>query len=126
MGLDGRGSGATAGLDHVGEERALDEEACLLLATGKLGGLLLEDAYELGADRFALGLGLGDTFELLQKTSLRVDCHKWHLEGVPEGLYDLFALVLAHQTVVNEHAGELIADRAVHEQCGDRGVDAAG
>ena len=39
---------------------------------------------------------------------------------------DLLALVLAHQAVVDEDARELVADRAVHEQRGDRRVDAAG
>ena len=48
------------------------------------------------------------------------------LKCVAEGGDDLLALVLAHQAVVDEHAGELIADRAVHEQRRDRGVDAAG
>ena len=37
----------------------------------------------------------------------------------------LVALVLAHQPVVDEHARQPVADRAVHEQGGDRRVDAA-
>ena len=47
---------------------------------------------------------------------------KW----LPEGLDDLRGLVLAQQAVVDEDAGELVADRLVDEQRGDRRVDAAG
>ena len=38
----------------------------------------------------------------------------------------LLGLVLAHHAVVDEDAGEPVADRAVDEQRGGRGVDAAG
>ena len=43
-----------------------------------------------------------------------------------ERLDDLLGLALAQQAVVDEHARELVADRPVHEQRGDRRVDAAG
>ena len=49
--------------------------------------------------------------------------------GMPnwlEGLDHLLGLVHPHQPVVDEDAGELVADRPVDEQRGDRGVDAAG
>ena len=42
-----------------------------------------------------------------------------------ERLDDLLGLVLSQQPVVDEHAGELVADRAVHERRGHGGVDAA-
>ena len=42
-----------------------------------------------------------------------------------EGLDHLRRLVLAHQAVVDVDAGELVADRLVDEQRGDRGVDPA-
>ena len=44
---------------------------------------------------------------------------------VAKGLDHLLGLVLAQQTVVDEHAGELIADRAVDERRGGRRVDAS-
>ena len=44
---------------------------------------------------------------------------------VAKGLDHLLGLVLAQQAVVDEHAGELIADRAVDERRGGRGVDAS-
>ena len=45
---------------------------------------------------------------------------------VAERLDDLLGLVLAQQAVVDEHARQLVADRAVHEQRRDGRVDAAG
>src|ERR1700709_2234787 len=51
VGLDRRGMVGAAGLDHVGVERALDEEVDAL----ELLRLLLEDADELAADDLALG-----------------------------------------------------------------------
>ena len=39
---------------------------------------------------------------------------------------DLLRLVLPHQAVVDEDAGELVADRLVDQHRGDRGIDAAG
>ena len=62
----------------------------------------------------------------VEEALLGVDGHERDLEVVAEGGDDLLALVLAHQPVVDEHAGQLVADRAVHEQRGDRRVDPAG
>ena len=46
--------------------------------------------------------------------------------GGDEVALDLLGLALAQQPVVDEHAGELVADGPLHERRGDRGVDAAG
>ena len=54
-----------------------------------------------------------------------IDVHERHAEVVAELAHDLLALALAHQPVVDEDAGQLIADRAVHEQRRDGAVDAA-
>ena len=121
MGLDRRGARAAARLDDVGVQRALDEE----LRVADLGRLLLEDADELGADDLALGLGLGDAGAAFQEAVLGVDGDERDLVLVAEGLDDLLALVLSHQPVVDEDAGELVADGLVDEQRRDRGVDAA-
>ena len=121
VGLDRRRAGAAAGLDDVGVQRALHEEA----RVADLRRLLLEDADELGADDLALALGLGDAAQLVEEARLGVDGDERDLEGVAEGRDDLLALVLAHQPVVDEDARELVADRAVHEQRRHRRVDAA-
>ena len=47
------------------------------------------------------------------------------MEVAAERLDDLLRLVLAQQAVVDEDAGELVADRLVDEQRRDGGVDAA-
>ena len=46
--------------------------------------------------------------------------------AVAEGLDHLLGLVLSQQAVIDEHAGELIADRAVDERRGGGRVDAPG
>ena len=46
--------------------------------------------------------------------------------GGHEVALDLLGLALAQQPVVDEHAGELVADGALHERGGHGGVDAAG
>ncbi len=51
--------------------------------------------------------------------------HQRHLEVPAERLHHLLGLVLAQQPVVDEHAGELVADRLVHEERRHRRVDAA-
>ena len=120
--LDRRRPAPAARFDHIGVERALNQE----VGAGELGRLLLEHADELGADQLALGLGLAHPDEAGQEALLRVDGNQRHLEGVAEGRNDLLALALAHQAVIDEHAGQLVADRAVHEQRRDGGVDAPG
>ena len=48
------------------------------------------------------------------------------MEVAAERLDDLLGLVLAQEAVVDEDARELVADRLVHEERRDGGVDAAG
>src|SRR3954454_17354184 len=109
--MDG-GTVPTARLDHVGVERALHEVLDVL----DLRRLLLEHADELGADDLALRLRIGLALQTLEQTVLRIDCDERHLVVVAERGDHLVALVLAHQPVVDEHAGDLVADRLVHEQ----------
>ena len=47
-------------------------------------------------------------------------------EALAERLDDLLGLALAEQAVVDEDAGELVADRLVDERRGGRRIDAAG
>ena len=71
-------------------------------------------------------LGIGDAAQRGEELLGRVD----HLEPDAGGGHvvalDLLALALAQQAVVDEHARELVADRAVHQRGGDRGVDTTG
>ena len=121
--LDLRGDAVgPARLDHVRVERPLDEEPDV----AELGRLLLEDADELLADPVALLLRLGDALEAGEEAVLRLDVHERNLEVAAERLGHLLGLVRAHEAVVDEDAGELIADCLVDEQRRNCGVDAAG
>ena len=110
-----------ARLDHVGVQRALHEETDVV----ELVRLLLEHADELGPDPLALLLGIADALQPRQEPICGVDRHQRHVEVVAERLDHLSALVLAHQPVVDEHAGQPVADRAVHEQRRHARVDPA-
>ena len=70
--------------------------------------------------------GIGDAGELRDEALLRLHVHERHVEEAVERLDHLLGLALAQQAVVDEHAGELVADRLVHEQRRDGRVDAAG
>ena len=114
------GGVAETGFNHVGVNRALNQEIDL----ADLLCLRLEDADELFADDFALGFGLRDAGELCEETVFGVHTDKM---DIPLGKrrFDLVALVLAHQTVVDKYARELIADCLCHERRSNRGVHAA-
>ena len=96
------------------------------MLTDDLAGRGLERADELPADDLALGLGVGHAVERGQERVGRVD----HLQVDPgrgdEVTLDLLGLALAEQSVIDEHAGELIADRALNQRGGHRGVDSPG
>ena len=62
----------------------------------------------------------------VRKRSCAAHVHERHVEVAAERLDHLLGLVRAQQAVVDEDAGELVADRLVHEQRRDRRVDAAG
>ena len=64
--------------------------------------------------------------ECVEEAILRLDVDQFDTELAGERLFDLFALVLSHQTGVDEDAGELAADGLGDERGGDGGVDAAG
>ena len=111
-----------ARLDHVGVERSLDEP----LHVAELPRLVLEDADELLADPLALLLGVDDPGELREEALLRLDVDERTPKWPPNVSTTCSASSLPQQAVVDEDAGELVADRLVHEQRGDGAVDAAG
>ena len=118
---------AAAGLDDVGVEGALDEE--LDRRALGLGDDLplgrLEHADELAADDLALELGVGDVGEEAEEPLLRVDDLEIDAGGLDEVPLDLLGLPLPQQPVVDEHAGQLVADRPLDQRRSDRGVDPA-
>ena len=111
---------AEAGLDHVGVNGTLDEEIDL----ADFFGLGFKDADELLADDLALGLGLGYARKLREEAVLGVHADKVDIP-LGERRFDLVALILAHETVIDEDAGQLISDGLGHERGRDGGVYAA-
>ena len=71
----------------------------------------LEVADELAADDLALLLGVGDAGQRAEELVLGVDDLQVDAGGGDEVLLDLLGLALPQQAVVDEHAGELVADR---------------
>ena len=55
----------------------------------------------------------------------RIDMHHFHAEILRERLHHLLGFVQPQQAVVDEHAGELIADRAMNQRRRHRRIDAA-
>ncbi len=130
VGLDVGRTGTAAGLHHVRVERALHEKVDLLAGRARLGlqvaGRLLEDPDELPADDLALLLGVGDAAERAEEPVHRVDSDQPDSGGRDEIPLHLGALAGAQQAVVDEHAGQLVADGAVHQGSRHRGVHPAG
>ena len=103
-------------LDHVGIERALRQE----LGAADLLRLVLEHVDEHAADDLALGLRVGDAGEraeeaLARRRRARAGCCSWSRNSVTT----CSASPSAQQAVVDEDAGELVADRLVDQHRGD-------
>ena len=129
VGLDVGCAVAAAGFDDVGVEGSLHEELALAAGAGFFDDLtlgFLEGADELLADDLALALGLGDALERFEEVVGGVDGDQSDAGGGDEVVLDLLDLAFAQQAVVDEHAGELVADGLVDEGGGDCGVDTAG
>ena len=97
-----------------------------LAALAACFGLGLEDLDELAADDLALGLGVGHALQVAEELVAGIDMDHLRVQAAGEHLHHHRAFVQAQQAVVDEHAGELVADRAVDQRRGDAGVDAAG
>ena len=70
--------------------------------------------------------GSDDPRQLGEETLLGLHVNQRDVEVAAEGLLHILALVLAHEAVVDEDAGELVADGLVGEEGGYRRVHPAG
>ena len=124
MRLDGdRGAaGERDALDHVRVERSLREE----VGAADLLGLGVEHVDEQFADGLALLFGVLDAGQRLEEDLTVVDVDERNVVAVAEQRDDLLRLAKPQQAVIDEHASELLTDRLVDENRGDRRVDAAG
>ena len=113
-------------LDHVGIERPLREK---FHRTAPVRGdalrLGLESLDEQPADRPPLGLGLGDACERAQEGLARLDVNQRDVELVAEQPHHLFTLPRPEQPMIDEDAGELVADRLMDQHRGHCRIDAA-
>ena len=105
-------AGRARGLDDVGVNGALGEPAHVVEGLR----LLLENLDEQVADELALLLRIVNASERREKAILGIDADHLHAQMLGEGRHDLLRLVQAQQSVVDEYAGELIADGAVRER----------
>jgi hypothetical protein len=56
----------------------------------------------------------------------RVDMDDLDAKVLAEGFHDLFGFIQPQQAGIDKHAGQLVADGAVYQRCGYRGIDATG
>jgi hypothetical protein len=85
----------------------------------------LENLDELAADDLALLLGIGNALQVAHELRAGVDVHDLDAEAAGKGVHHLLGFVEAQQAVVDENAGELVADRAVDQRRRHRRIDAA-
>ena len=109
-------------LDHVGIERALREE----IRAADLFRFRVEHVDEQAADGLALDFGVGDACELAEELLRRINVHQRDVVVMPEQVDDGLGLVEPQHAVIDEHAGELVADRFMDQHRGHRRIDAAG
>jgi hypothetical protein len=86
----------------------------------------VEDVDEEPADGLALGLGVGDALECGEEALGLVGVDQRDVVVIAEKADDLLGLAEAHQAGIDEDAGQLLADRLVDQDGGDRRIDAAG
>jgi hypothetical protein len=109
------------GLDDVGVDRALPQP----LHVFDESGLLLEDLDEQASDDLALRLRLVDALERVEIALRRVDADHAHAHVARHRLHHLVAFAEAQETRVDEHARELVADRALEQRGDDRRIHTA-
>ena len=116
--LDGhrRAAGEGDALDHVRIERALRQE----IGAAEFLCLRVEHVDEQAADSLALDFGIGDAGEFAEEKLRGVNMHQRNVVVMPEQVDDGPGLVEPQHAVIDEHAGELVADRLVNQHRGDR------
>src|SRR5579863_5354522 len=113
------GAGAR-GFDHVRINRALREE----LHTAELVRFLLKHVDEHAADYLALGFRVRHSGENAKEARLRIDPDDAHAQVLREGAHDLVAFAKTQQSMIHEHAHQLIANGAVEKGGDHRGIHA--
>ena len=114
---------ALAGLDAVWVDGTLGEEG---IVAALAADLVPEDLIELGADDLPLLLRIHNALQALQEMLLAIDPDEMHVKEAGEGLLYEVALVLAHEALVHENAGQLVTHGPADEARSHGGIYAAG
>ena len=96
------------------------------LGAADLFGLGVEHVDEQAADGLALLFRVADAGQLAEEKLRGINVNQRDVVVMPEQVDHGLGLVQPQQAVIDEHAGELVADRLVDQHRGDRGIDAAG
>ena len=88
-------------------------------------GRVLKYFNEFAADDLAFLLRIGHAFECAQESFAGVHIFEAHAKIFAKDALHHFLLARAEQPVINEDAGELVADRLVQKRGGDGRIDAA-
>ena len=114
--------------DHVGIKRALGEKlvaavfvgAVLFVFGEQFLGRVLKHFDELVADDFSFRLRIGHAAQFGKKAFRRVHIFETDVKIFAEDALHHFFLAVAQQSVVDEDAGELVADGLVQKRGHDR------
>ena len=77
------------------------------------------------ADGLALDFGVAHAGQPVEEQRRGIHMDQRNIVGLAEQAHYLVGLALAHQTVVDEDAGQLLADRLMDQNGGDRRIDPA-
>ena len=92
---------------------------------GDAAGLRLERLDKQFSDRLALRLRIVEPLERADELLRGVDMDERDVEMAAEEADHLLRLALAHEAVIDEDAGQLVADRLVDQHRRHRQIDAA-
>ena len=101
------GSVARTRFDHVGVQGALDEKSWSITTRTEFTRHSLEFTNEQFANDLSLALRVGHARQRVKETVLGLHMNQFDAELASERLFDLFALVLSHETGIDEHARQL-------------------
>ncbi len=110
------------GFNHVRVDGALRQP----LDVFQLQRFFVEHFHEDAADDFTFRFRIVLAFQRVQEALLAFHVNDVQTEVVTEHVHDLLSFVQTQQAVVHEDAGQVFADGAVQQHCGDGGVHAAG
>ncbi len=118
---DRRAAGKRHAFDDIGVKCALGQEFCAFDPVG----VFLKDVDEQPADDLAFGFGVAHAVKFAKEQVGLVRVDQRNVVIVAKHRDDLVGLVLAQQPVINKDASQVVANRLVDQNGGDRAVNAA-